>query len=225
MLGIVRDRNAPGKCAAADRKIAQAGAHERHHFVAPRFGTNEIRLAGVELQQLVLKCRELEEIILFFHRLRGTPAFGAGRAWSHDIHVELVEDAVLAGVAALVDVAFVAEHAPQRLHALLVFVGRGANEVVVGQAHPVPESAEFGGDFVGELLRSFSRSLRRALDLLSVFVGAGEEVSVKAHQALAPCNGVAGNRGVGVPDVRTRIHVINRGRDVKLFAHLDFRIV
>src|SRR3954470_5138438 len=109
MLGIVWDRNTPGECASADRQIAQAGAHERHHFVAPRFGTNEIRLAGVKLQKLVLKCRELEEVILFFHRLRRTPALWTRRARSHDIHVKLVKDAVLAGVAALVDESFVAQ--------------------------------------------------------------------------------------------------------------------
>ena len=110
---------------------------------------------------------------------------------------------------------------PQRLHALLVPVGGGADEVVVGQAHPVPERAELGGDFIGELLRSLSRGLRGALDLLSVLVGAGEKVSVEAHHALAPGNGVAGNGGVGVPDVRARVHVVDRRRDVKLFAHLD----
>ncbi len=98
-------------------------------------------------------------------------------------------------------------------------VGGGADEVVVGQSHPVPERAELGGDFIGELLRSLSRGLRGALDLLSVLVGAGEKVGVKAHQALAPGNGVAGNGGVGVPDVRTRVHVVDRGRDVKLLAH------
>ena len=37
VLGIVRNRNAPGEGAAADGKIAQAGAHERNHFIAPRF--------------------------------------------------------------------------------------------------------------------------------------------------------------------------------------------
>ena len=125
----------------------------------------------------------------------------------------------MAGVAAFVDVAVVADPLPQRLHTLLVPVGGGADEVVVGQSHPVPKRTELGGDFIGELLRSLSRGLRGALDLLSVLVGASEKVSIKAHQALAPGNGVAGNGGVGMSDVRTRIHVVDRGRDVKLFAH------
>ena len=109
---------------------------------------------------------------------------------------------------------------PQRLHTLFVSVGRGANEVVVGEPHAVPERAELGGDFVSELLRRFSRGLRGAFDFLSVLVGAGKEIGVKAQHALAPGNGVARDGGVGMSDVRTRVHVINRGRDVKLFAHI-----
>src|SRR6266498_2000289 len=96
-------------------------------------------------------------------------------------------------------------------------VGGGADVVVVGDAHPVPQAAEFCGNFVGELLRGFTRGFGGALDLLSVLVGAGEEPSVKSHGALATCNRVARDSRVRVPDVRTGVDVVNRGRDVKLF--------
>ena len=104
----------------------------------------------------------------------------------------------------------------------LCLADRGADEVVVGQPHPVPQRAELGGNFVGQLLRSFSRGLRRALNLLSVFVGAGEEVSIEAQHALPARNGVTRNRGIGVPDVRARIHVVDGRRDVKLLVHSGF---
>ena len=109
--------------AAADGEIAQAAAHERDHFVAPRFRADEIRLLVVQLQELVLKRRKLEEVIFFAHRFRGTAALGAGSAGADRIHVEFVEDAILAGVVSLVDVAVVADAPPQRLHALLVLGG------------------------------------------------------------------------------------------------------
>ena len=51
-----------------------------------------------------------------------------------------------------------------------------------------------------------------ALDLLAVFVGAGMEEHVFAEHALATCNGIAGEGGVGVPEVRARVHVIDRSR-------------
>src|ERR1022692_2048131 len=71
------------------------------------------------------------------------------------------------------------------------------------------------------LLRRFASSLRRTLNLLTMLVGAGEEERVGAQQALPPRNGVAGDRGVGMADVRPRVHIVNRGRDVELSGHAD----
>ena len=110
VLGIVRYRNAPRKCRAADGEIAQPRAHERDHFIAPRFRPNEVGIR-VDFQQLVLKRRELEEVILFMHGLGDPAAVGAWIARLYAVHVHLVGDAVLAGVRALVDVAVVANAA------------------------------------------------------------------------------------------------------------------
>ena len=80
-------------------------------------------------------------------------------------------------------------------------------------------AAELRRNFVGQLLRSLARRLRRALNLLPVLVGAGEKVSVNAQHALPPRHGVAGNGGVRVADMRPRIDVVDRRRDVELLAH------
>ena len=82
VLGIARHGDAPGKCAAADGEIAQASFDKGEHFVAPCFGADEIGLAGVEVDQLLLEGRELEKIVLLFHRLGGAAAFRAGCAWT-----------------------------------------------------------------------------------------------------------------------------------------------
>ena len=97
----------------------------------------------------------------------------------------------------------------------------GADVVVVAEAHAVPEAAELGGDFVGEGLRGLAGLLCGALDLLAVFVGAGEEPGVVAEQAVAAREDVADDRRVGVADVGARVDVIDRRGDVVLvgFGH------
>jgi hypothetical protein len=104
---------------------------------------------------------------------------------------------------------------------MLVALGCGADVVVIGDPHAVPQSAELGGDFVGELLRRFAGSFRGALDFLSVLIGAGQEKSIGSEQALAARNSVTGNSRVGMPDMRPRIDVINWGRDVKSLLHVN----
>ena len=219
VLGIVRHRDAPGERRAADGKIAQSAADEREHFIAPRLGADEMGLLGVEADQLVLKCRELEKIIFFLHRFRGATALRAGRTRTDGIDVEFVKHAILAGVVALIDVAVILYAFPQSLHALLVPVRRGADVIIVGQAHAIPERTEFRRDFIGELLRSLARGMGCTLDLLTVFVGAGQEPGVIAQHAVAARDRVAGKGGIGVSDVGTRIDVVDRSRDVKLFGH------
>src|SRR4029077_17737590 len=86
VLRIVRYGDAPGERRAADGKITQAAAHEREHFIAPRLGTDEVRLLGVKVDQLVLECRELEKIIFFLHCFSGAAALRAGRTRTDGIY-------------------------------------------------------------------------------------------------------------------------------------------
>ncbi len=148
----------------------------------------------------------------------GASAIGA-RGAGFGVNVKLVGDAVLAGVGSFVDVSVVANFAPEGLHAFFVAGRGGADEIVVLQAHAIPEGAELGGDFVGELLRRFVRGLGCALDLLSVLVGTGQEPGVVSEHAVAAGDGVAGDGGVGVSDVGMRVDVVDRGRDVELLGH------
>ncbi len=155
------------------------------------------------------------------HGFGDTPAGWTGIAGLRAVDVEFVGHTVLAGVRALVDVAIVANAAEQFLCALYVaFFGR-ADEVVVRDAHPLPEVAELGRNLIGVLLRSFAGGLRGAFDLLAVLIGAREEERVGAQQPLPPRNRIAGDRGVGVADVRPGVHVVNRSRNVELSSHMS----
>ena len=218
VLGIARHRYAPLERGAADRQIAQSAAHERDHLVAPRLGTNEVGMLGVILQQPLFHGRQLEEIIFLVNRFGRPPALGTRRARADDIDVELVEHAILAAVRTFVDVAALLQSGEHGLHAAHVPGLGGADEVVVGDLHAVPQTAELARDLVDKLLRRAAGGGGRALDLLPVLVGAGEEPGVHAHHALAPGDGIAHHGGVRVPDVRPRIDVINRSGDVELFG-------
>ena len=102
------------------------------------------------------------------------------------------------------------------LRAAFVLLAGGADEFVVGNPKPVPQGAELARNFVGELLRRLAGGGGRALDLLAVLVGAGEEERVATQRPLTARNGVADHGRVGVPDVRASIHVVDRSRDVEL---------
>ena len=128
----------------------------------------------VELQQLALEGRQLEEVVLLADGLGDAPAIGAGRSGRH-VNLRLVRHAVLAGVGALVDESAIAQRGEEVLHAALVPLFRGADEIVVGQPQPVPQPAKLGGDRGGKLLRRAPGQLRGALDLLPVLVGARSE--------------------------------------------------
>ena len=167
-----------------------------------------------------MKGGELEEVIFFMHRLGDAAAGGAGVAGLRPIDIEFVGNAVLAGVRALVNVAIVANAAEQFLHAFFVTLFGGADEIIVRDSHPLPELAEFQRNLIGILLRSLAGGLRGALNLLAVLVGAGKKKSVRTQQTLPSRNRVASDGGVSMADVRPSVHVVNRGCDVKLSAHM-----
>src|SRR5580698_7017079 len=132
MLGIVRHRNAPRERAAADREIAQSRTHERNYFVSSRLRTNEFRLVAVQLQQLFLELRQLEEVILFVDSFRSPATLRTGIAGVGSIDIEFAGHTVLPRVGAFVDVAIVTNLPPQRLHSAFMPLRGGADEVVVG---------------------------------------------------------------------------------------------
>ena len=100
---------------------------------------------------------------------------------------------------------------------MLVLGAGGADVVVVGDAHALPEVFERLRDLVGELLGRDAGGGGGALDLLAVLVGAGEEEGVVAEQAVAAREDVRDDGGVRVADVGARVDVIDRGGDVEGF--------
>ena len=211
-----------GDVGGAELRLADFGslrdvaAEEAEHLIAPDFGLDFELVALNEIDELTLVSREAEEVVLFGDGLGGSAvgADGAGRAF--DEH--LLAYGVLAGVGTEVDGVAVAEELEELLDGGFVVGVGGADVVVVGDAHAVPEGAEGGGDLVGELLGREAGSGGGALDLLAVFIGAGEEEGVVAEEAVATGDDVGRNRRVRVADVGARVDIVNRGGEVELFC-------
>jgi hypothetical protein len=131
-----------------------------------------------KLEQRLRHGGELEEIVLLLNGFGDASADGAGRSGRVVVGIELVKNAVLAGIGTLIDEAALLEQGEHGLHATLVLGAGGADELVIGDAETVPEGAELAADFVGELLGSFPGGSGGALNFLSVLVGSGEEERV-----------------------------------------------
>src|SRR5271168_2919835 len=106
------------------------------------------------------------------------------------------------------------------LHPFRVTLFGRADVVIVRNSHPLPEFLELSRNLIRILLWSFSGSLRRALDFLAMLIGASQKKRFCAEHALAPRNRIARDGRISMADVRPRIHVINRCRNVELLAHV-----
>ncbi len=204
---------------ARDRKGLQAALDEAQDLVAARRRHDEAGILLVELQQRLLPGGQAEEIAGFLHPLHRR----AGRRQLFAVRLlgqfglgeeRLVAHRIPALIAAEIDVPPLLQALPQRLGRRQMARFGGADEVVVGELHRLGEIAEIPRHRIGERLRLHARGGGGFFDLLTVFVGAGKETHVVSVQPHEPRQGVAGDRGVGMADVRLIVHVIDRRRDV-----------
>src|ERR1044072_29854 len=86
---------------------------------------------------------------------------------------------------------------------------------IVGYVQSFPKPLELGCQLIAMGLRvdaGFGRSL---LHFLSMFIEPGEKEDVPASQAPVASEDVGGDRGIGVSDMRHRVHIIDGRCDVK----------
>src|SRR6202008_3158126 len=125
---LTRNGDAPANRGARDAEVFQPTFDEADDFVAPRFRLNEIGVLLIKIEQRLLKCRQLEEIVFFgegFQRPAAVRAKIAGFRIGHKI---VVVNAVLAGVVAFVDVIVLAAEAEEPLHGADVLQIGGTDE-------------------------------------------------------------------------------------------------
>src|SRR4029077_10079722 len=160
--------------------------------------------------------------IFFGDGLGGTSAIRARIARLGLADIQFVEDAILAGVVALVYVPVLEAPVEQILdHALVPGIG-SALEAVGLKTEQFPLPAELLRDDVCEFLRRFPGCGRGPLDLLAVLIGAcGEDHGFVTLHALEALDGVGSDGGVSVADMRRGVDVIYRRGEV-VFAHFGF---
>src|SRR5580658_5955150 len=156
VLFVARHWDSPVEAGPADGQIFQPAAHKGEHFPAACFRPDEPGILFVELEQFPLKSGKFEKVVLFAHRLGDAPTVRAGRPWRR-VHVKLVRDAVLAGVAPFINKPAFLNYRPELLYTFAVAVLCGPYVIVVGKPHALPEGAELAGDGGREFLRCLSR--------------------------------------------------------------------
>ena len=222
VLGIEPDGDTPGEGGARDAQVLQAGLQEVvDHLVLAREGQDERGVLLVILQQAVGILAHAEEVRLLLGGLHLPPAVGAFAVFELRGGPErLARGAVQPLVGALVDVPLLVQLAEDLLHLLLVVGVGGADELVVGNVHHVPDRADLVGDAVDELLGRLAGGGGLLLDLLAVLVRARLEAHVVALVALEPRDRVREDDLVGVADVRLARSVGDRRGDViRFFVH------
>ena len=217
LLGIPRDRDAPRLPGTADREVLQPAGDERPRLVRPKAREDEVRPLVVEREQLLLIGREAEEPVALLDPLGHDVVLGALAVDELLLRLErLAADAVEPRVDVLVDVVAAVRPDPlQELldEALVALVAR-ADEEVVRHAEAGGERPPRVGDAVDVLLRSKPLLLGDARHLGGVLVDPCEQERLTAALPLMTHEHVGRDRRVGVTDVRRRVDVVDRRRQV-----------
>src|SRR5262249_44460072 len=89
----------------------------------------------------------------------------------------------------------------------------GADEVVVADIELPGHLAESRRNSVGKLLRRDAGRARRLLDLLAMFIGAGQEPDATPIEPHESRQHIAGYRRIGMAQVRQVVDIIDRRGD------------
>ena len=174
---------------------------------------HELGALVVEPKQLLLEGRQAEEPVALLDPFGPRPMLGAQPAGGELLlGLELfAADAVQARVRVLVDMAVVVDPLDELLDETVMALIGGANEEVGTRANAGGERTPILLDEpVDERLRVDTSVLGRAHVLRGVLVRAGQEERLVAALLVMADEDVRRNGRVRVPDVRGRVHVIDR---------------
>ena len=223
VLRVERHGDAPVERGARDAQILQSLLDEGDHLVAARDGLDEVGMLVDVGEQTIRILAHAEEVRLLGDLLHGAVAVGAA-AVLVELQlrpVALARRAVEPSVRTLVNVALIVDALEDVLHELIVARLGRTDEVVVGDAEQPPQLLKARNNAVDVLDGRDALLLRRLLDLLPMFIRAGQKEHIEAREPLVARNGIRNRRAVGVTDMQLRTRVVDGGGDVKwsLFAH------
>ena len=178
LLGVERDRDAPGEPFAGDRDVLQTRLHEVDDLVPAALGLDEVGVRLVIGEQAVAEGREPEEVILLLDLAERD--VGVVRAAAVDqllLGLErLAAVAVKARVRLLVDVPGVVDRLDELPAARVVARLAGLDEVVERDLERLPDLLELAGHVVDVGLGLDPELLGALRDLDRVLVVAHLEV-------------------------------------------------
>ena len=217
-VGIPRDRNPPGLSGAADREVLQAARDEASSLVGAEPRLNEVG-SLVELEELLLEGRETEEPVALLDPLGLHAVLGTFPVDELRLGLEgFAADAIQPRVDVLIDVAVVVERLQKALDEALVRLVTRPDEEVVRRVETAGKLAPDDRDLVCVLLRRQALLGGDPRHFRGVLVDPGEEERLVASLAAVACQDVRRDRRVRMPDVRGRVDVVDRSRDVVALA-------
>jgi hypothetical protein len=216
LVGVPRDRDAPRLSGTAQAEVLQPARDEAPRLVVPEPRQHEVGSLVVEPEQLVLVGREAEEPVSLLDPLGHGAVVGTLAVHELRLGLEgLAAHAVETGVDVLVDVPVVVDPLDEVLdEADVPLVGRADEEVDVS-ADSWRQLPPHLGDAVDVLLRLDALLHRDAVHARRMLVGPREEERVLAALATVSDQDVGRDRRVRVPDVRRRVHVVDRCRQIE----------
>jgi hypothetical protein len=221
LILVPRDRHAPGLARAAEAEVLQPARDEGSRLVVAEPRQNEVGPRVIQVEQLLLERRQPEEVVLLLDPLWLDAVLRTLAVDELGLRLErFATDAVEPRVGVLVDVAVVVDPLDEVLdEALVSLVGRADEEVVLGIDEPRQLSPGLG-DLVDVRLRIETLILGHPVDLGGVLVRSGEEERLLAALLVMARQDIGRDRRVRVADVRGRVDVVDRRRDVEA-AHLQ----
>ena len=213
---IPRNRDTPRLSGSAEAEVLEPALDEAPRLVSAEVGQDEVRPLVVELQQRLLVAREPEEVVLLLDPLRDGAVLGTLPVHELVLVLErLAADAVETRVGVLVDVAVVVDPLDELLDESLVALIRRADEEVDAGTDLLRDLAPLLRDLVDVDLRIQPLLFCDAVHLRRVLVRAGEEERVLASLPVMAHEDVRRERRVRMPDVRRRVDVVDRCRQVE----------
>ena len=143
-----------------------------------------------------------EEISLLLGRLHLTAAVGTFSIHQLGRGPEgLAGSTIKALISALVDIALIIKLFKNLLNLSLVILICGADKLVIGGIHQIPDPADLSCGAVYKLLRRNACSLCLLLDLLSMLVRTGLEEYIIALCSFISCDTVSQHDLIGIADM------------------------
>ena len=227
---VPRHGDTPVERRPGDREVLQPLLDERDDLVASALRLDELRMLLVVVEQLLGVLREPEEVVGLRQHLDRTTVHRAQARAVLPLHqlrgdLELLAaDAVGPLVGTRVDLTGVVQMLPELPDPLGVPALGGSDEVVRTRLdrveHRLPGALH---QPVGPLPGPHALGLGTAHDLLAVLIGAGEEPHRLAALPMPPGQDVGRDSGIGMPDMRRVVHVVDRGRDIERLAFAGVR--